>query len=316
MSKPRHGKSHQGAVFATAKQLRSEAIGLNVNVACAFAFDLGMNEAKRARENALVEADRWLEQGEHLAEVSDKALTGELMRREEGAGCELASTLVARLTDERLRAECRRRGWYPEMGLAPRYDPPLTVPNGIDFDPASVTTGVQQSMWFVDWNHDAGVEAREVPLTATEVVMREQQALQPLLDRTQAILDRNLGVFGLQRAVEGEQQAQRERLCVRDECFSPPAPTSDYCVRHMEEHDQRAGLPPGVFIGPRGNPMVRITGVETGTSGTDGGPRPVPPGRVPHPQMRTQCIHRLPFRGRCEACEAGDNAPHPSDVTR
>ncbi len=54
---------------------------LDRNAACGFAFDLGREEATRARESMLVAMDRWLELGKCLADVSDKALKAEAKRR-------------------------------------------------------------------------------------------------------------------------------------------------------------------------------------------------------------------------------------------
>ncbi len=53
----------------------------DIQEAMGFAFDMGREEATRAREAMLVEMDRWLERGKILADVSDEALKAEIERR-------------------------------------------------------------------------------------------------------------------------------------------------------------------------------------------------------------------------------------------
>ncbi len=71
---PRFGKTYATRMM---HEVREQA----GSEACGFAFDLGREEATRARQNALVEADRWLEEGRQLAGVSDAALKTEIERR-------------------------------------------------------------------------------------------------------------------------------------------------------------------------------------------------------------------------------------------
>lgn len=86
------------------------------DVACGLAFDLGI-EKERTRGVWSVLLDDSLSKGtidagfaRDLAEAL--GLPPPLMRVE--------------LTDDELHTECRRRGWHPEMGLAPRFVPSAT----------------------------------------------------------------------------------------------------------------------------------------------------------------------------------------------
>src|SRR4029077_7663812 len=81
------------------------------DIACALAFDLGALQGMMRTYAPRVDA--MLEHGGKVAPVAER-LAG-------GVGLMYPSIGAQTATDNELREECRRRGWHPEMGLAPRY---------------------------------------------------------------------------------------------------------------------------------------------------------------------------------------------------
>jgi hypothetical protein len=125
---------HAAAFTAEVMKLQPDEY-VSGDLACGLAFDLGMEQGRTAAFRPLL--DMLLETGGQAS-----ALAFELGR---ALGLDMEARRWKQtaewLSNDELRAECRRRGWHPEMGLAPRYDPPMRVPASLPNLPSELRPG-------------------------------------------------------------------------------------------------------------------------------------------------------------------------------